>query len=247
VTFHCAGDPNPLHVGGFVGALHGRDVRGQSVRRLIVVGCGLRAYREYSLATLARVDELALVVPQSPTWPRKYIATWGVADTADPAAMLAAVSGSRRGIGPHRNLDLGRIRGGRNRGHRRVTWPAPHVISGRAGRVETSIWPVVCSTRRASRSPGGGAGITLDNGTTHVEIRLARRGQRVVEINGRLGGDLIPYLGMLATGIDLPWCAASVAFGERTDVMPTRDLHAELRFLYPPHDGVLELLDRRAG
>lgn len=37
---------------------------GESPRRLILVGSGLRAYREYSLATLAQVYELALGRPE---------------------------------------------------------------------------------------------------------------------------------------------------------------------------------------
>lgn len=43
----------------------------------------------------------------------------------------------------------------------------------------------------------------LGPGITHTELKLTARGPVFVEVNARLGGDLIPYLGMLATvGLD---------------------------------------------
>ena len=355
---------------------------GNRLRRLILVGSGLRAYREYSLATLAQVYELALVVPKSPTWQRNHVATWRVADTADPAAMLAAVSDLAGGSADTGILtwdefavattaDIAERLGLRHMSSRAARACRDKYLSRRllhqAGlpAVRFRPAPTPDDAVRAAldiglpvvvkpRSLGGSAGVTLvtdsgpvfadaalrtahafaagahipgtperrngvlveefldgpeisvdsrvldgrtdcaivarkrtgfapyfeeighlvapwrdenwagdvaelvgaahdalgiDNGTTHVEIRLTRRGPRVVEINGRLGGDLIPYLGMLATGIDLPRCAASVAFGERADATPTRELCAEVRFLYPPYDGLLQRLDlsRAAG
>ncbi|WP_323754937.1 hypothetical protein [Streptomyces albidoflavus] len=77
----------------------------------------------------------------------------------------------------------------------------------------------------------------VEAGVTHAEIRLTSRGPRLVELNGRLGGDLIPYAGQLATGVDLVRAAAAVALRERPDLTPTRALTTEVRFLYPPHDG----------
>ncbi|MFC6086604.1 ATP-grasp domain-containing protein [Sphaerisporangium aureirubrum] len=82
----------------------------------------------------------------------------------------------------------------------------------------------------------------VDHGVTHTEIRLTPRGPRLVELNGRLGGDLIPRLGELASGVDLTLAGAAVAFGERPDLTPSRSRWAEVRFLYPLHDGVLEEL-----
>ena len=346
---------------------------GNRLRRLILVGSGLQAYREYSLATLAQVYELALVVPKSPTWQRNHVATWRVADTADSAAMLAAVSDLAGGSADTGILtwdefavattaDIAERLGLRHMSSRAARACRDKYLSRRllhqAGlpAVRFRPAPTPDDAVRAAldiglpvvvkpRSLGGSAGVTLvtdsgpvsadaalrtahafaagahipgtperrngvlveefldgpeisvdsrvldgrtdcaivarkrtgfapyfeeighlvapwrdenwagdvaelvgaahdalgiDNGTTHVEIRLTRRGPRVVEI---------PYLGMLATGIDLPRCAASVAFGERADATPTRELCAEVRFLYPPYDGVLERLDlsRAAG
>ena len=36
---------------------------------------------------------------------------------------------------------------------------------------------------------------------THTELRFTDRGPAIIEVNVRLGGDLIPYLGKLATGL----------------------------------------------
>ncbi|MFF2148177.1 ATP-grasp domain-containing protein [Kitasatospora sp. NPDC058190] len=83
----------------------------------------------------------------------------------------------------------------------------------------------------------------IDHGVTHTEVRLTAGGPRIVEVNGRLGGDLIPHLGTLATGIELPLAAAESAFGRQPDLTPTRERCAEVRFLYPAHDGTVESVD----
>jgi hypothetical protein len=76
----------------------------------------------------------------------------------------------------------------------------------------------------------------LRDGITHAELRLSPRGPVVIEVNARLGGDLIPYLGQLATGVDPGWVAAEVALGNRPRIEPTRREIAGIRFLYPPED-----------
>ncbi|MEV7970156.1 ATP-grasp domain-containing protein [Sphaerisporangium sp. NPDC088356] len=87
------------------------------------------------------------------------------------------------------------------------------------------------------------AALRVDHGLTHGEIRLTAAGPRLVELNGRLGGDLIPRVGTLANGVDLALAGAAMAFGERPDLTPTASRWAEVRFLYPAHDGVLDRLD----
>ncbi|PYC83182.1 hypothetical protein C7C46_09250 [Streptomyces tateyamensis] len=83
----------------------------------------------------------------------------------------------------------------------------------------------------------------IAQGTTHTELRLTADGPRLIELNGRLGGDLIPRVGALATGIDLPLAGAALAFGERPAAPAPDQRWAEIRFLYPPHDGTLASLD----
>jgi hypothetical protein len=71
---------------------------------------------------------------------------------------------------------------------------------------------------------------------THTEIRLTADGPRIVEVNGRLGGDFIPYLGWLATGVDPALVAAAVAVDVEVDLSPRRQAAAAVRFLYPSQD-----------
>ena len=86
------------------------------------------------------------------------------------------------------------------------------------------------------------------NGVTHTEVRLAERGLVVIEVNARLGGDLIPYLGRLASGIDAGALLAEVAMGIRPSLKPRPRGCAGIRFLYPPQDcRVLDLHLPRRG
>ncbi|ADG76497.1 ATP-dependent carboxylate-amine ligase domain protein ATP-grasp [Cellulomonas flavigena DSM 20109] len=79
----------------------------------------------------------------------------------------------------------------------------------------------------------------VEDGITHTEVRLTDRGPLIIEINGRVGGDLIPYLGKLATGIDPGRVMVDVALGVRPDVTrPTRGV-AGIRFGYPDDDCVV--------
>lgn len=74
------------------------------------------------------------------------------------------------------------------------------------------------------------------DGWTHTEFMLTDSGPQLIEVNGRLGGDMIPYLGMLATGIDPGLAAANVACGLAPDLTRTRGLIAGIRFYYPRHN-----------
>ncbi|MFG3340814.1 ATP-grasp domain-containing protein [Glycomyces sp. NPDC048151] len=72
------------------------------------------------------------------------------------------------------------------------------------------------------------------HGSTHTEVKLTPEGPVLIEINGRLGGDLIPYLGQLANGIDSGRVGTRLALGERPDLAHGQDRHAAIRFLVPP-------------
>lgn len=78
-------------------------------------------------------------------------------------------------------------------------------------------------------------GITC--GLFHIELRLTDRGPRVIEVNARLGGDLIPRLVELALGIDLPAAAAALATGAEPDLTPRAEAAAAIRFAYPRRSG----------
>jgi len=74
------------------------------------------------------------------------------------------------------------------------------------------------------------------DGATHTEVKLSPHGLRVIEVNGRLGGDLIPYLGLRANGIDPGLAAAAVACGRPPAVEPTHARVGAVRFLYVDRD-----------
>jgi biotin carboxylase len=70
------------------------------------------------------------------------------------------------------------------------------------------------------------------DGMTHSEYMLTSSGPKVIEVNGRLGGDMIPYLGQLANGIDAGLAAAAIACGIQPDLTPTHVAASGIRFFY---------------
>jgi biotin carboxylase len=80
------------------------------------------------------------------------------------------------------------------------------------------------------------AALGFTDGMTHTEFRLTPSGPKLIEVNARLGGDLIPYLGMRVTGIDPGLAAAAVACGREPDTTPDRKLFGAVRFSYVPHE-----------
>jgi hypothetical protein len=88
------------------------------------------------------------------------------------------------------------------------------------------------------------------DGWTHTEFMLTAGGAgkkttaggpKLIEINGRLGGDMIPYLGLLATGIDPGLVAAAAACGLPPDLTPPEPRRtgrrvAGVRFFYAEQD-----------
>ncbi len=80
------------------------------------------------------------------------------------------------------------------------------------------------------------AAVGFTDGMTHTELRLTPDGPMLIEVNARLGGDLIPYLGMRATGIDPGLAAAAVACGQRPELKADRQLVGAVRFFYVASD-----------
>lgn len=81
--------------------------------------------------------------------------------------------------------------------------------------------------------------LEIENGITHAEVRLTDRGPLIIEVNGRLGGDLIPFLGLTATGVDPGEVLVDIATGQRPDITPIRRSVAGIRFGYPAQDCVV--------
>ena len=68
------------------------------------------------------------------------------------------------------------------------------------------------------------------NGGSHAEIKLTSTGPKVVEVAARLGGDSIPELVELATGVDLWKAVIQVAMGEQPDLGHTSKKAAAIAF-----------------
>ena len=73
-------------------------------------------------------------------------------------------------------------------------------------------------------------GLGLGWGAAHVELRLTAAGPRIVEINPRLAGGMIPRMVEAATGIDLVELLVARVAGERPVPAPTRAGAASIRF-----------------
>ncbi len=77
----------------------------------------------------------------------------------------------------------------------------------------------------------GISALGLNSCVTHSEIKLTSKGPKIVEIAGRLGGDRIPELVKLASGIDLWDMALSAALNEELTTAPKRNQSAAIAFL----------------
>ncbi|WP_283136866.1 ATP-grasp domain-containing protein [Rhizohabitans arisaemae] len=89
---------------------------------------------------------------------------------------------------------------------------------------------------------GAHRAIGLTVGVTHAELRLTAAGPKMVEIAARLGGDFIPRLVHLATGVDLGLAAADVCVGREPDVGHSRAASAGVVFRYPERSGMIAAL-----
>jgi biotin carboxylase len=76
------------------------------------------------------------------------------------------------------------------------------------------------------------AALGFTDGWTHTELKMTPEAPKVIEVNGRLGGDLIPYVGMRASGIDPGLIAADIAVGREPDTRPRSHHFGGVRFCY---------------
>lgn len=88
------------------------------------------------------------------------------------------------------------------------------------------------------------AALGFTDGITHTEVMMTADGPRVIEVNARIGGDMIPYLGLQSTGADPGLAAAAVACGRSPELVPDRSMVGGVRFFYvDENDTVLESVD----
>ncbi|PRX01325.1 UNVERIFIED_ORG: biotin carboxylase [Actinomadura viridilutea] len=92
--------------------------------------------------------------------------------------------------------------------------------------------PVMVETLQRAHEAAG-----FTNGYTHIEFKLTPDAMHVIEINARLGGGMIPYLGLLTSGVDASLAAADVVAGRAPTIeFPGPLRAASIRFAYPPYD-----------
>ncbi|OXY93481.1 ATP-grasp domain-containing protein [Streptomyces diastatochromogenes] len=121
----------------------------------------------------------------------------------------------------------------------RKTVSAPPYFEELAHSVDAAD-PLLDMVAPAARAAIRALGIT--DGVAHVEMRLVDGRPRLVEVNGRIAGDMIGHLVLLATGIDLPRAAADIACDLTPDLTPTRSSAAAIQLLYPETSGTLRRL-----
>ena len=85
------------------------------------------------------------------------------------------------------------------------------------------------------------------DGVTHAEYKDTPDGFKLIEVNARLGGDLIPYLGLLAAGVDLPGAVADLAVGRAPSLRAEPAQAAGIRFIYPERDLTVGTVEIPAG
>ena len=82
--------------------------------------------------------------------------------------------------------------------------------------------------------------VGFHTGITHTEVRLTADGPKIIEINCRLGGDLIPYVASVASGIDAGLIAVEVCCGRQATIARRRSRVASVNFCYPERDCTVE-------
>jgi len=121
---------------------------------------------------------------------------------------------------------------------RKVTGYYPHFEE--VGHVVDSADPLLCEPRVLEVLQASHRAVGYRTGITHTELRLTATGPKIVEINARLGGDMIPYVGWVASGIDPGRVAVAIACGEAPAIESNACGVAAIRFFYPKCDATVE-------
>jgi biotin carboxylase len=113
--------------------------------------------------------------------------------------------------------------------------PAPYFDE--TGHSVDATDPLLAQVAPAAAAEVRALGVT--DGVQHVEMRLVDGRPRLIEVNARIGGDMIGHLVRLATGIDLARTAADIACLRTPDLTLTRSQAAAIRIIYPAYSGTL--------
>lgn len=119
--------------------------------------------------------------------------------------------------------------------------PQPHFVE--IGHDFPAPLPPAAATALGDAARQALHALGLGWGAAHVELRLTADGPRIVEVNPRLAGGMIPRLVQEAIGIDLIAHLVASTAGQARPVVPTRQRSASIRFLVAPHSGRLDRID----
>lgn len=77
--------------------------------------------------------------------------------------------------------------------------------------------------------------IGIDNSAAHTEVKLTKRGPKIVEIGARLGGDFISsYLVMNSCGVNMDKAAIQVAIGIKPNLTPGENNYSYIKYIELP-------------
>ncbi|EMX6285280.1 ATP-grasp domain-containing protein [Providencia rettgeri] len=76
--------------------------------------------------------------------------------------------------------------------------------------------------------------LNINDGGGHTEVKVTANGVKVIEVGARLGGDHIPELVEMATGIDMWKAVIQVALDIQPDVTPKTHKFASISYLTNP-------------
>lgn len=82
--------------------------------------------------------------------------------------------------------------------------------------------------------------LDISHAITHTEVRLTAAGPMLIEVNGRLGGDLIPLLATRASGVEPARCGVELAIGKRPAPPTGEGRCSGIRFLQPEQPCVVD-------
>lgn len=73
--------------------------------------------------------------------------------------------------------------------------------------------------------------IGIQNGPSHTEIKVTKRGAKIVELGARLGGDCITtHLVPLSTGVNMVELCIRIAMGEKPEIKPIFEKGSAIRY-----------------
>lgn len=87
----------------------------------------------------------------------------------------------------------------------------------------------------------------IGNAVTHTELRFTLDGPKIVEVNGRPGGDLIPYVAKVASNADVVMASADIACGRSPDLDTEASGIAGIRFFYAESSGRIVSMGMSSG